>query len=197
MNLKSWVVVLVAVMAIIAAGNNNAFGDAINFGGQSVRAQYYYDSLSSPYGPPSTFTVGAGIEANDFPTGYSYFDLDLTSTNITAKSFNLASTWSFAPFNGFVISDYSNSIDAITGVTVAPSTNMVGFDPSRISFDANNVYVNWQGLNFNASTIVSLDVSFSGASSSPESVPLPGVAVAGVALMGGTRLSRFRRRRAA
>ena len=45
---------------------------------------------------------------------------------------------------------------------------MVGFDASRVTFDADNIWVNWQGLAFDENTIVSLDITGSAA------VPEPG-----------------------
>jgi len=50
-------------------------------------------------------------------------------------------TFSAATFNGFVASGIN---DTITGVTV--STNLVGWNDSRISFDAHSVSVNLQNL---------------------------------------------------
>jgi hypothetical protein len=74
-------------------------------------------------------------------------------------------------------------------VTINAATNLAGFDASRVSFDANNIYVNWQGLVFNTNTVVSLDVNGSVAPV-PEPATLVLVGAGGLGL-----LAKARRRR--
>lgn len=52
----------------------------------------------------------------------------------------------------------TNSIAPFTSVTIDPITNMIGLDASRISFDADNIFVNWQSLGFSTETIVRLNL---------------------------------------
>jgi len=47
----------------------------------------------------------------------------------------------------------------ITAVSIDASTNMVGFSPGDVTFNANNIAVNWPGLSFDGNTKVVLDVA--------------------------------------
>ena len=64
--------------------------------------------------------------------------------------------WTSTSFNGFVLSDVFSTVDAFTGVTINAATNYLGFDASRVTFDANNIYVNLQGLTANGT--ITLDI---------------------------------------
>lgn len=58
---------------------------------------------------------------------------------------------------------------------------MVGLDSSRLTFDSNSIGINWQGLSFTESTIVSLDVEFDSVEvPEPASIALFGLGVAGI-----------------
>jgi hypothetical protein len=85
---------------------------------------------------------------------------DFWSWQIDTTGNTLSLTWNkqsefmnnpaIAPFNGFRISDTSNQLPDILGVSITntsytPSTygNLIaGFGPSNLTFDANNIYVN-------------------------------------------------------
>ena len=45
---------------------------------------------------------------------------------------------------------------------------MTGFDSSDLSFTASQIQVNWANLDFDASTVVALDVTYSETSATPE-----------------------------
>src|SRR6476646_9675479 len=47
----------------------------------------------------------------------------------------------------------------ITTVSIDASTNMAGFSPGDLTFNANSVAVNWPGLSFDGNTKVVLDVT--------------------------------------
>ena len=116
---------------------------------------------------------------------------NLSSTQISRLSksiFNLSSTWGTGAFSGFQIFDVNGTIPAFSSVVINGATNMAGFDASRITFDADNIWVNWQGLDFNTGTIVSLDVN--GVSETPEPTTMLPVGMAAVGIL----VSRRRRR---
>ncbi len=79
-----------------------------------------------------------------------------------------------ASFNGFRIAETGSSPVAITSVTLDPSSNISGFDASRISFDATDVYANFQGLTnvFIVGSKVTLDLN-----PAPTAVPEPSPAL--------------------
>src|SRR6185312_14965663 len=101
-----------------------------------------------------SFTVpAAGI-----PEANNTFKLSFDSNSITASNFVGSHTWDGPPqdtFDGFVISDQTQS--NISGVTIDPSTNMVGLTLANISFTSNTIKVNWGGLSYTPNTIVKLD----------------------------------------
>ena len=71
------------------------------------------------------------------------------------------------------------TIPPISGVSVNGATSLAGFNSSRVSFDADNIYVNWQGLTAVPSQIVSLDVQFTEV---PEPATLALVGLSGLEL---------------
>jgi len=121
-------------------------------------------------------------------TGFSgYFTTSATDHTITTSSFAFDSYWNPADFNGFEVYDYNGTIGAFTSVTIDPISNMAGLDASRVSFDADHIWVNWQGLNFTTDTIVRLDVNGSGAVPEPASWAMM---LGGFGLVGGALRSR-------
>jgi hypothetical protein len=180
---------LLAAIAVAALTPSSTFADAVSFDGQSLEFEYMYPNTGSPL-TTQHFTVGSGVES---PNGYaSQFGLDVSASTVDVD-FRTSSTWASAAFNGFRLTDYTGSIAAITGVSLV-STNMTGLTQSRVTFDANNVFVNWNGLSFNADTFVSLSVAFQTPAGESSATPLPAAATAGLALMGGLGLKRGRRK---
>ena len=150
-----------AAVALISTPAN-----AADFIGSTVNVQYYFPTDASPY-PDSgngNYVVGAGVEV---PSLIGEFSIDVSANNILMNFFRTA-TFSTGAFNGWVLSDQTNNLSAITGVTINPLSNMGGFSASNLIWSADSISINWQGLSFNESTVLSLDVAFDSA------VPEPG-----------------------
>ncbi len=150
----------------------------------------YYDFPSlGTHVDTRNFVVGAGVEAPLFPTLDPRTNIDISDTNIFV-TYNSSGTWYTVPFNGFDLFDSAGTVPAITGVTINGVTNLGGLTASRVTFDADNVFVNWNGLSFNPQTVVSLDVQFAPANA----VPIPsgllmlGTGIASLAGLGRLRL---------
>jgi len=128
--------------------------------GQTVSYTYFFPDSSSTYFSTANgnYVVGAGVEIPDGFCCNFEGSLDLSDTNILAD-FHGNSSYTGSAFNGFRISDVFGTIAPFTGVSINAATNMGGLDASRISFDADNIWVNWQGLFFDERTIVSLDIN--------------------------------------
>ncbi len=161
------------VLVVFLASPIVAFGALLN--GKTVEYQYFYPTNTTPYSSADNGNkvVGPGIEVTNIADNDG--TLDISDTNLFV-AYTGSSTWSTASFNGFRIRDVFGTINAFTGVTVNPATTMVGFNASRITFDANQIWVNWNGLDFNPNTIVSLDI---------QSIPEPStLLLAAVAVVG-------------
>lgn len=169
--------------AVTLALGLSGISQAALLDGKTVNYQYYFPGLGSPYGNAANgdYVVGAGVEVSNIADGRG--TLDISDSNLYIDYAN-ASSWVGAAFNGFVITDILNDISDFTGVTINAATNLVGFDLSRISFDNNQIWVNWQGLSFDANTIVSLDLQ-GGQVPEPESLALFGLGV--IALVGSLK----------
>jgi hypothetical protein len=116
----------------------------------------------------STVYTGTGYAAQTFQVNNSQ---EVTSWSDAGANFNVSSNsilvtfdqtvyWSSGAFNGWVINDAGNSVAPISGVSIDSSTNLSGLTSSDVSFDNNDIYLNWQGLNVTPSTVLRLDITF-------------------------------------
>jgi hypothetical protein len=145
------------------------------FVGQSVQVTEREPTLRSIVTDLGTMTIAGGTEFSDnLGDEITVFD---TSIPISFSVGFGAST-----FGGFVISEVGRTPDTITGVSLR-TTNLSGFDASRLTFDSTDVFVNLQGINpFNPATLT-VDVTFgrsTNAVSEPASLTLLGVTAAGL-----------------
>ena len=123
--------------------------------GKQLRIDYWYPAATTLM-ERTDAVVGSGIEAIH-SQGFHVLDVDVSDGNIYID-FLQPHFFVSTSFNGFRFADYTGTIGAFTSVTLSPATNMVGLDASRISFTADEILINWQGLSFDANTIVSLDI---------------------------------------
>lgn len=147
------------------------------FSGQTVGYNYLFDEQNIVYFDPGPVAVGAGVELTGLYFG-EHATVDISDSSILIDYFDSPS-WVSASFNGFRVFDINNTLGDITSVTINPITNMGGLDVSRISFDANNIYVNWQGLSANPNTIVLLDVNGVNTVPEPASIAIWGLGAFG------------------
>ena len=146
-----------------------------DFIGHTIEGQWLFSTITSDYASPFSAIVGAGVEfptGSDGITGDSY---DIEATRITMTQAD--GGFSSGAFNGVRFSDILGTIDDIVGVTINVAlTAYAGFDASRISFDANNIWFNVESLG--APGVLVVDVAFA-------SVPEPGtLALLGLGLAG-------------
>lgn len=161
--------------------------------GKTVEYTYLFPTITSVYfsGVNGNYAVGPGVEISSGFCCDFEGSLDLSDKNILAD-FHAPGGYSDGSFNGFRITDVFDAIDPFTSVSINAITNMVGFDASRVTFDANNIWVNWQGLGFSPDTVVSLDIN------GGQSIPEPGTwLLMGTGLMGLLGGDWYKRRRVA
>lgn len=159
--------------------------------GNTVSYDYRFPSQSTPV-PGTTdgnYLVGAGVEISGLANPGDFARIDLSDTNILVD-FISGGTFVSSSFNGAHFADAFGTIAAFTSVTVSAATNLGGFNASRISFDANNIFLNFTGLTFSANSIVSVNVA--GAPSTK--VPEPGTLT--LLGLGALAAGALRRRRA-
>ena len=163
--------------------------DAQTFDGSTLTYQYYFPNSGTPYpdADNGSFLVGPGLEVTNVSDNRA--TLDISGSNIFIDFLN-SSNWGPAEFNGWILSDQNDSLAAILGVSIDPSTNLGAFSLSNISFTGDSITVNWQGLSFTDSTVVSLNVAF-GDTAVPEAstwaMMLLGFGAAGIALRCGRK----------
>jgi hypothetical protein len=178
MNLKT-----LALAAALTTAMSAAPASAALLTGLTVQLSHQFPVLGSFDQGPTDYTVGTSAPI-------SYYGLGTYSAGDTTFIINMSSgsTWTNASFNGFALRDTYGVAAAFTSVSIDPSTNYAGFDASRLSFDADTVSVNLQGLQVDGLIVININGA-TGAVPEPQSWAM---LIAGFGLVGAAA----RRRRA-
>jgi hypothetical protein len=160
--------------------------------GQEITASYRFPDVNSVYASasftPDVFTVGAGQESTGDLEGVTTFHVDFGDDflNITLNTILGNPTWNGTSFNGIVF--VASLPHGILSATVDAATTMPGLDNSHVSFDADEIFVNWAGLSYVDGSVVRLNFGFE-----QGTVPLPGsLSLFGLGLLGLGCLFRSR-----
>lgn len=166
--------------------------------GSTVTEEYRFPDLSTPY-PfaeylPQTFVVGAGQESSIIIETVTTFNVDFGDTSLLLDFDTVLNSpsWTSADFNGIVFS--SSSFSQLVGVELNSTTNMTGFDLSRVTLAGNELRLNFAGLGYDTDTVVGLDFA------AAQAVPEPStwaMMLLGFGFIGGAMRSGQRRRRLA
>lgn len=144
--MKKFMVFPVAIVLVLLSV---ASSHATLLEGRQIGVEFLHPDISTTYKDYGLVTVGSGIEISEVNTiwyGNSMY-LDLTDTTLRWTFVGIGSGFGPFEFSGFRFQDTLGNIPDIGSVTVNTAlTDLSGFDASRISFDANNIYVNFQGL---------------------------------------------------
>ena len=101
---------LLKALGVLALATSSAAG-AQSFEGSTLNYQYYYDT-PYPLASNGSFVVGPGVEvpnvADDVAT------LDVSGSNILVD-YTQTSIWGGLAFNGWILSDQTDSLAAILG----------------------------------------------------------------------------------
>ena len=169
---------MVAVLAVSATAN-------AGFLGKTVQATAIFPDLAAPTvtGGPISKVVGPGIEFNTGEFG-AFFGPSFDFADATITITHLPSSHSPATFNGYKFFDSLGAISTITAVTIlSDSTGFFSGTPSRVFFDANDIFVNFQSLSFvgQINPRIVLSVQFQGDARVPEPVM---IGLFGIGLVG-------------
>jgi hypothetical protein len=156
--------------------------------GQSFTASYRVPTIDTPYdsatATPSSFVVGAGVEAVVNVEDVTFISIDFSDTalSLVLNTDLTQPTWSTAAFNGLVFDLTSPGALGITGASVDALTTLSGFDSSRILVSGNRIAIDWNGLSYVDGTRVV--VNFATAVPEPATYALM---LMGLCLMGATQ----------
>jgi Ca2+-binding RTX toxin-like protein len=115
-----------------------SLGAFMSFSGKNIDVKYLIPDPSSVFDFRSV-TVGNGVEVSGLVGDFS---IDISSNEIYVDYASIFS-WGPAAFNGIAVTDATNNVDTIEGVTL--DTNIAGLDASDITWDGDNIWVNWGG----------------------------------------------------
>lgn len=128
--------------------------------GTTIGEDYRFPDISTSYPQttysPQSFTVGAGQESTIVIEGVTAFNVDFADTMLDIAFDTVLSNPQLqsTSFNGLVFT--SAAFAQITGVTIGASSNLAGFDASRVAIVGNELRLNWSGLSYDTDTMVSL-----------------------------------------
>jgi hypothetical protein len=144
--------------------------DAILLQGQSVRSHFEANPAVGTYAGPIISVVGAGVE---IPGGFvNALNIDYSDTQIRIFSPGASSPFSGGfTFNGAVFDDVNLTIPAFTSVTIDPSSTLPGFGAAQLSFTADEIRANFNGLVFRTEDQLVLNVN-AAVRSAPEPMTL-------------------------
>lgn len=181
---------MLALAVLVFAGMAAATGASASLlDGKTVSFTYLTPTINTVYVPSASngnYVVSATVEIpNGICCGFEG-SVDLSDANILVNFHPTAPfPYTAAPFNGFRVSDVNNTIDDFTSVGVT------GLTASLVTFDANNIWVNWQGISFGNGDSVSIDINGGSGNSVPEPSSIALVAMA--LLAAGSRFRKLRR----
>ena len=133
--------------------------------GQTIRTQFFSPDLATQVGSTIDTVVGPGTEIGAFPDTLPISNIDFGDTTIRI-TMTTSRSGSAALFDGYVFSDFLNTITAFNVVELDPASTL-GFN--FFSFDQNQITVNLSGISFAADEFLLLNITAVGQIPEPDS----------------------------
>ena len=158
--MKNLVKLLIGFLMIFGAVGN-ASASLID---DQVTAQHYYGTYTSTLGIATVTADSSDAMTPVFYDDVRKVDFTVYSVDVNADSFfvdfHMRGGWNEAAFNGVLVDGLDDSTSqGLQGVFV--TTNMSGWESSRMTFDSNSVWLNWAGLySFDENTYFRVDLDF-------------------------------------
>ncbi|MCH7615578.1 MAG: PEP-CTERM sorting domain-containing protein [Nitrospinae bacterium] len=142
-------------LGVMAGGVGQANATPL-LNGQVIETTLLFpDTSTAPFGS-QTDTVVAGVEIAD-AFGQGVTSIDFSDTNIKFTALN-DDTLLSATFNGFRFFDVNGTITPWAVSINLGQTNVPGFDNTRLTFDENTIFANFESLVISTGQMVSLDL---------------------------------------
>lgn len=120
--------------------------------GDTVTMHHRFSNIIIPPGPFNVVVqAGTGDVFQPYNPGLNFYEVDMEANSFSVLYLS-ATDWAASTFNSLIITDmdWIGGPGILTGVTI--STNLAGFDNSRVTFTDDSVSINWQGLSFGPGT---------------------------------------------
>ena len=128
--------------------------------GKTLNVQYFAPNLMSPVSTvySGNLVVGPGVELVD-PTRINFdASVDFSDTQIKV-TYHFTDIDFSGSFVGARLNDVLGQIESFSSFTVNSSSTALGFAQSRLSFDQNNLFINFAGYSYKSGTQLVFDIA--------------------------------------
>lgn len=181
-----------SVAAMLTVGALGA-ASAASLDGVTIRATANFPTIGGgTTGGPVDAVVGPGVEFVDGDFG-SFFGPSFDFAGDLLTITHAQTSHSSGTFNGYIFNDLNNALNDFNAFSiVSDSTGFFSSDPSRIFFDADNLFVNFESLSFAGTNNPTIQLRIGNAGDTSV-IPLPAtlpLLLAGFGVLVGARKLR-------
>lgn len=182
MTRKPWMAAMtIGIIAAFSAGDARA-----GFLGHTIHSQYFAPSLTNLYNDQGTQVVASTATFTAVQGSGPFLRATFTDTTLRITAVFGGPQFFGGTFNGFSFIDAGGHL-GVSSFRVDPSTNMPGFDASRVQLSQGRLLVNFAGLGLLTDGVIALTFA-------PATVPEPSslAMASGAVVMGSIALVKRR-----